>query len=160
MTLRPVLYALCAAVFPLVGTPALAGPDEDRRMVAALDTAFQAATERNDPDAIAKILHEDYILVVGGGQVVTGQQLIDRARTKEIVYERQVEEPGTQTVRLYGRDTAIVTALLWIKGSRRGQAIDRWLWFSDTYIRTPTGWRYAFGQASGDVPPPNPSRLK
>jgi hypothetical protein len=26
------------------------------------------------------------------------------------------------------------------------------LWFSDTYVRTPGGWRYAFGQASLSLP--------
>jgi hypothetical protein len=56
-------------------------------------------------------------------------------------------------VRLYGRDTAIVTARLWLKGvTREGRAFDRRLWFSDTYVRTPEGWRYAFGQASLDLP--------
>jgi hypothetical protein len=61
-----------------------------------------------------------------------------------------VADEGTQTVRLYGDDTAIVTARLWIKGVRsgNGEAIDFRLWFSDTYVRTPEGWRYAFGQAS------------
>ena len=160
MPLSTAFTTLCAAVFAMVAVPAYAGAEEDRATVAALDTAFQAATERNDPEAIAKILHDDYILVVGNGQVVTRQDLIDMARTKAVVYERQVEEPGTQTVRMYGPDTAIVTALLWIKGQQRGRAIDRWLWFSDTYVRTPKGWRYAFGQASGDVPAPNPSKLK
>ena len=54
---------------------------------------------------------------------------------------------------MYGPDTAIVTARLWLKGVRAGKAFDRRLWFSDTYVRTPEGWRYAFGQASMDLPP-------
>ena len=28
------------------------------------------------------------------------------------------------------------------------------LWFSDTYVRTPDGWKYAFGQVSLPLPPP------
>jgi hypothetical protein len=36
---------------------------------------------------------------------------------------------------------------------RDGSAIDVRLWFSDTYVRTPDGWRYAFGQASRPEPP-------
>ena len=85
------------------------------------------------------------MLVSGGGQAYTREQLLAGARDKEVVYERQDEMPGTQTVRQWG-DTAVVTALLWIKGVDSGQPIDRKLWFSDTYVRTPAGWRYAFGQ--------------
>jgi hypothetical protein len=42
--------------------------------------------------------------------------------------------------------------LLWIKGTNEGKAIDYKLWFSDTYVRTPAGWRYVFGQASIALP--------
>ena len=59
----------------------------------------------------------------------------------------QEEEAGSQRVRVWG-DTAVVTALLWIKAVQEGKPIDYKLWFSDTYGRTPTGWRYVFGQAS------------
>ena len=64
-----------------------------------------------------------------------------------------MEEPGTQKVRVFG-DTAVVTALLWNKGTRDGgkTAFDYKLWFSDTYVRTPAGWRYVFGQASIPLP--------
>jgi len=55
-------------------------------------------------------------------------------------------------VRVWG-DTAVVTAKLWLKGKRpNGEAFDYKLWFSDTYVRTPTGWRYAFGQAGAPLP--------
>ena len=50
-------------------------------------------------------------------------------------------------------DTAVVTAKLWLKGTSDGKAFDRKLWFSDTYVRTKAGWRYAFGQASLRLPP-------
>jgi hypothetical protein len=62
--------------------------------------------------------------------------------------------PDTQTVRLFGKDTATVTALLWLKGTRKNDAstFEYKLWFSDTYVRTKDGWRYAFGQASLRLP--------
>jgi hypothetical protein len=79
--------------------------------------------------------------------VYTREELLRSARERDVEYERQVEDEGTQVVRLFGADTAIVTARLWLKGvSREGVAFDRRLWFSDTYVRTPAGWRYAFGQ--------------
>ena len=84
------------------------------------------------------------------GRVVSRTDLIASARDREIEYEKQVEEAGTQRVRLYGDHTATVTALLWLKGTRRkdGSRIDYKLWFTDTYVLTPDGWKYAFGQAS------------
>lgn len=50
-------------------------------------------------------------------------------------------------------DTAVFTALLWLKGAGpEGAPFDYKLWFSDTYVRIGGRWRYAFGQAS--LPPP------
>jgi ketosteroid isomerase-like protein len=141
----------------LVAGAAYASPEEDRRIVAELDTAYQAAVERNDADAMGRILHEDMILVVGRGTVYTREDLLRSARDEDIVYEHQVEDAGTQTVRLYGENTAVVTARLWLKGTpKQGEAFDRRLWFSDTYVRTPEGWRYAFGQSSISLPPQSP----
>ena len=129
-----------------------ASPEQDRAAVTALDTKYQAAVERNDADAMARILHPEMILVIGRGLVFTREDLLRSAREAEFVYEHQVEEEGTQIVRLYGDDTAIVTALLWLKGTGPNGPFDRRLWFSDTYVRTPDGWRYAFGQASINLP--------
>ena len=76
------------------------------------------------------------------------------ARNPQRTYEKQVEMPDTQKVRMFGKDTAVVTALLWLKGrnSGDGKDFDYKLWFSDTYVRTKDGWRYAFGQASLRLP--------
>ena len=132
---------------------AYASPEEDRAAVAALDTDYQAAVERNDAETMARILHPDMILVVGRGAVFTREDLLRSARERDIEYQHQVEDEGTQTVRLYGTDTAIVTARLWLKGvTKEGEAFDRRLWFSDTYVRASEGWRYAFGQASISLP--------
>jgi uncharacterized protein (TIGR02246 family) len=127
----------------------------DRRDVAALDTDFQAAVKSNDADAMARILHKDMVLVLGDGSVGSRDDQLREARDKVILYEIQDEEPGTQSVRVSG-DTAVVTARLRIKGVRGGKAFDRRVWFSDTYIRTPAGWQYFFGQASLHLPDPQP----
>lgn len=154
MDLHFTAQALAALAFFAGATAASASADNDMREVAALDTAYQAAVERNDADAMAAILHEDMILVVGLGTVFTREDLLKSARTGAIQYDHQVEDAGTQTVRLYGNDTAIVTARLWLKGKGQGKDFDRRLWFSDTYVRTPKGWRYAFGQSSIALPMP------
>jgi ketosteroid isomerase-like protein len=128
-----------------------ASPEEDVKTVAALDTKYQAAVKSNDAATMDQILADDFVLVNGRGKVSSKADLNESARKKEVTYERQDEEPGTQKVRVWG-DTAVVTALLWIKGVQGGKSIDYKLWFSDTYVRTPSGWRYVFGQASLPLP--------
>jgi len=132
----------------MLGTVALA---DDQAVVAALDTEYQAAVERNDAETMARILHPEFTLVLGDGRLYSREDLLRSARTKSVVYEKQVEEPGTQRVQIHG-DVAIVTALLWLKGRTDGKDIERRLWFSDTYVRTREGWRYLFGQASLPLP--------
>ena len=128
-----------------------ASPEEDAKTVAALDTKYQAAVKANDAATMDQILADDFALVTGRGKVYGKADLIESARKKEVAYERQDEEPGTQKARIWG-DTAVVTALLWIKSAQAGKPADYKLWFSDTYVRTPTGWQYVFGQASLPLP--------
>jgi ketosteroid isomerase-like protein len=142
---------LLLLVISLASLAARAAADDPRQVVAKLDTEFQAAVKSNDAQTMDRILHKDMILILGNGTTNTRQELIQEARDKRIIYEQQDEDPGTQTVRVWG-DTAVVTARLWVKGVSNGHAFDRRLWFSDTYVRTRDGWRYALGQASLHLP--------
>jgi len=122
------------------------GSDDDAGgAVERLDEQFQAAVKANDAETMDKILADDFILVIGSGRTFNKRQSLEDARQRTTVYEHQ--EDTQRTVRVWG-DTAVVTAKLWIKGVRMGKPIDYTLWFSDTYIRRPEGWRYVFGQAS------------
>jgi len=143
--------ALTAATLLATSGAALASAEADRATVAALDTKYQEAVKANDAETMEQILHEDFILVLGSGRTATRADLLNEARAGKIQYEAQDEDAGTQTVRIYG-DTAIVTARLWLKYTYEGKAFERRLWFSDTYVRTPKGWRYVFGQASLPLP--------
>jgi ketosteroid isomerase-like protein len=146
-----VFSMLVAAITGIASGIVSASPEDDRRVVAALDTEYQAAVKRNDADTMGRILADDFVLVLGSGKAYTRADLLESARSGRITYELQDEEPGTQTVRVWG-DTAVVTAKLQLKGINDGVAFERKLWFSDTYVRTPTGWRYVFGQASLALP--------
>ncbi len=118
-------------------------------LIAELDTEYQAAVKNNDATTMNRILADDFILVTGRGKVYNKTDLIDTAKNQDIIYEHQ--EDTEQTVRVWG-DTAVITALLWQKGTIKGVAFDDHLCFSDTYVRTPDGWRYVFGQASIRLP--------
>jgi len=122
---------------------------DDERIVAALDIEYQAAVKKNDVETMDRILADDFVIVTGLGKTYTKADLLEEARSKRMVYEHQ--EDSAQKVRVWG-DTAVVTALLWAKGAENGEAFDYKLWFSDTYVRTPTGWRYVFAQSSTRLP--------
>lgn len=155
MQQKLVSAALALAMSVGAAAMALASPEEDRKAVAALDTEFQAAVKAHDVATMDRILHEEMILVLGDGRILTREDHLNAARAQTIHYEVQDEDPGTQVVRVWG-DTAVVTARLWLKGTKNGESFDRRLWFSDTYVRTPQGWKYAFGQASLRLPDPAP----
>jgi len=124
-------------------------PTDDAKAVADLDTQYQLAVKSNDVDGMERILADDVVLVTGRGRTFNKTDLLNEARSGTIVYEHQ--EDSEQRVRVWG-DTAVVTALLWAKGTEGGRPFEYRLWFSDTYVRTPNGWRYVFGQASLPLP--------
>lgn len=144
------LLAMTAGLAP--SATASPGTAEDEKAVADLDTQYQAAVAKNDAATMDRILADDFVLVTGRGKTFGKSDLLAEARKASTVYEKQEEVGGTQKVRVWG-DTAVVTALLWIRGHREGRTVDYKLWFSDTYVRTKSGWKYVFGQASIPLPP-------
>jgi len=148
--LRTLLIGSLVTPVTLIGS---GSPTDDAKTVAALDTEYQAAVKNNDAATMDRILADDFVVVVGSGKVYTKADLLQMARTRKVQYEHQ--EDSDQTVRVWG-DTAVVTAKLWLKGVDEGKPFDWQVWFSDTYVRTPSGWRYVHGQAS--LPMPNPAK--
>lgn len=149
----------CFARLMLVGSILILVPfvasgisTDDTKTVAALDTEYQAAVKNNDATTMDRILADDFVVVIGTGKIYTKADLLKMARTNQVTYEHQ--EELYQTVRVWG-DTAVVTAKLWLKGTDQGKPFDWHLWFSDTYVRTPAGWRYVHGQASLPLPDAN-----
>ena len=122
---------------------------DDKRIVADLDTGYQEAVKTHNVAVMDSILADDFVLVTGKGKVFSKGDLLAEARDEGVVYEHQ--EDTNQTVRIWG-NTAVVTALLWAKGTDDGEPFDYKLWFSDAYVKTATGWRYVFGQASIRLP--------
>lgn len=123
----------------------------DAEVVAALDTEYQAAVARNDFATMDRILADDFVLVVGSGKTFSKADLLEEARSGRFQYERQ--DDSERTVRVWG-DTAVVTALLWAKGTQDGKPIEYRVWFSDVYVRMPGGWRYVLAQSATRLPSP------
>jgi len=143
--LGTVLISLLALV-PLIAS---GNSTDDAKTVAALDTEYQVAVKNNDAATMDRILADDFVVVTGSGKIYTKADLLQMARTRRVQYEHQ--EDSDQTVRVWG-DTAVVTAKIWLKGTDEGKPFDWHVWFSDTYVRTPAGWRYVHGQASLPLP--------
>jgi ketosteroid isomerase-like protein len=124
-------------------------PNDDAKAIAALDTEYQAAVARNDAAAMDRLLADNFVLISSKGKAYSKADLLQEARSGTINYERQ--DDSEQSVRVFG-DTAVITAKLYAEGTEDGKPFEYSLWFSDTYSRTPAGWKYVFGQASSRLP--------
>jgi ketosteroid isomerase-like protein len=133
----------------LLGLGAISRMTDDRQIVEVLDVEYQAAVKQGDVATMDRILADDFVLVTGRGRVYTKQELLAEARAGTVTYEHQ--EDTNRTVRVWG-NTAVITALLWEKGTNNGTPFDYRLWFSDTYVKTGDGWSYVFGQSSIPLP--------
>ncbi len=142
------IAAVLSAVLGFIPLGSSAADADDRKIVADLDTQYQLAVKNNDAATMDRILADDFVLVTGRGKAYNKSDLLKSANGATF-YEHQ--EDIDQTVRVWG-DAAVVTALLWVKGAEAVKPFDYKLWFSDTYVRTAKGWRYAFGQASLPLP--------
>lgn len=136
---------LLGALAMLAGVAASADSRTDQSTVAALDTQYQLAVKNNDADTMGRILADDFVVVWGTGETHSKADLLNDARAKRVLYEHN--EETDKTVRVWG-DTAVITSKLWLKGLDQGKPFEWHVWFSDTYVRTPSGWRYVHGMAS------------
>ena len=118
--------------------------EEDRKTIISLDAQYQAAVKANDTATIERLLPEGFILMSSTGKTYTRDDILSEARSGAVTYETQ--DDSDQVVHVYG-ETAVITAKLHAKGTQAGKPFDYALTFSDTYARTPAGWRYVFGQA-------------
>jgi hypothetical protein len=125
---------------------------DDKSILAALDTQYQAAVKSNDASVIDRIVADDFVFTTGSGRTFDKAELLDDARGGQVSYTHN--EDSNRTVRVWG-DMAVVTAKLWEQGVDHGKPFDNVIWFSDIYVRTPSGWRYQTGQSS--LAPPKAS---
>src|SRR5262249_6480963 len=123
------IAGLGAVAFPALSlsTAHATTMSDDEKRVADLDMQYQSAVKRNDAATMDRILADDFVLVTGRGATYSKKDLLKVARAGSEQYEHQ--EDSQQKVRVWG-DTAVVTALLWVKGTDEGKAFDYKLWFS------------------------------
>ena len=65
---------------------------DDQKIVASLDTQYQAAVKKNDATTMDRILADDFVLVTGSGKTYGKADLLEEARSGRVLYEHQ-EDP-------------------------------------------------------------------
>ena len=83
----PAIRALAVTIGILMTiTPTTGGasPTDDEKIVAGLDTEYQAAVKKNDVNTMDRILADDFVLVTGRGKTYTKADLLKEAQSKRL----------------------------------------------------------------------------
>ena len=137
----PLAAARAAATRAGAGSPA---PD-DATVLAGLDRAMQRAVVDRDPVAFAGFLTDDYVLVVSNSKMVGKADVV--ADIDAPGGRMDVNDSRDLRIRVHG-DTAIVIADLHQVGRQGDAPFDYWVRYTDTWIRTPAGWKCLSGHAT------------
>lgn len=100
---------------------------------------------KNDALLAAAFYLEDFLLVTGSGAEKNKKNVIAEIGSPEL--KMSINETQKVKVRVY-ESTAVLTGLLHQKGSYKGKEFDVKLLVTDTWIKTPSGWKILSGHAS------------
>ena len=121
-------------------------PSDDSAAVRQAEHYGCLAYLHGDAEKIAKFLTDDYTLTNSTGEISTGADDIEDARTGRVHYD--VFENYDMKVRVYGGHTAIVMGKTKIKGNAQAKPIDIIVQFTDTFVKQSGRWRLAAGHVS------------
>jgi len=93
---------------------------------------FEAALVRNDRDAIARFLAEDWVIVGPDGKVIQRNRFLEVIEAGLLVHTRM--ETSETRIRVYG-DAAVVTGLTTSAGSFAGQEFSNLERATSVYVR-------------------------
>jgi ketosteroid isomerase-like protein len=127
-----------------VATANAAVPD-DAATLATLDRAMQRAVVDRDPVAFGGFLTDDYVLVVSDSRMVGKAEVV--ADIDAADGRIDVNDSSDLHIRVHG-DTAIVIADLHQVGRNGAGPFDYRVRYTDTWIRTPAGWKCLSGHAT------------
>jgi ketosteroid isomerase-like protein len=103
-----------------------------------LEKEFAEAIVKNDPEAIARLIADDWVIIDPNGEIV------DRARFFEVIKSgaltHDMMESEDFRVRVYG-NSAVVTAKTSTKGKFMGQEFSTHERATDVFVRRDGRWR-------------------
>jgi ketosteroid isomerase-like protein len=139
---RPISRAATAALLMTFG-PMLAA--DDAATITALDKELSAAIVAHAPQAVDKLLADDFCLITANAKVRTKSDVMGEASSPDLALE--VNESTEVKVRVHG-DAAVLTGILHQKGTIKGKAYDARVRYTDTWIRAGSTWKQLSGHAS------------
>lgn len=113
--------------------------------VIAADRALNAAIMAGDTQSAATFYLDDFLLTTSAGGAKTKADMLKEIGSPHL--ELSVNETLAPQVRVHG-EAAVLTGQLHQKGTYQGRMLDARLLVTDTWIRTPQGWRLLSGHAS------------
>ncbi len=116
------------------------------RHLVELDATMQRATREHDVETLGAMITSDFVLYSSSGRAYDREAFLDDVADRRIQWD--VNESYDVAVRLYGDDTAMVTAALHCRYRLDEKTIDTKVRYSDLWIRVDGDWRYACGHAS------------
>jgi hypothetical protein len=132
--------ALCCGLVAFAGS---ANPEQE---LIALDEKYQAAIKAQDAKTFGPMLLDNFVLITSSSDYLTKQQVIEQTTDPKLKFT--VNKSREVKVRFYGKDVAVVTAILDQVFDYDGKHFDYPVRFTDTYVRTPKGWKQLSAHAS------------
>ena len=137
--------AVLAAALACSAASSAAPVVDDAAELTRLDQAMQRAVVDRDPVAFASFLTDDYVLVVSNSRMVDKAAVVAEIDSPDA--RMDVNDSTDLRIRVHG-DTALVIADLHQVGRNGDTPFDYWVRYTDTWIRTPAGWKCVSGHAT------------
>jgi ketosteroid isomerase-like protein len=111
-----------------------------------LEKQFADAIVKNDPEAVGRIVTDDWIIIDADGGIVDKDRFLGVMKSGALTHEMMESEE--MRVRVYG-DSAVVTALTQTKGKFMGQEFSTHERATDFFVKVNGQWRCVVTQLTG-----------
>ncbi|HWH90618.1 MAG TPA: nuclear transport factor 2 family protein [Candidatus Binatia bacterium] len=110
-----------------------------------LEKQFAAAISKNDPEAIERLVTDDWIIINADGGIIDRERFFEVIKSGTLTHETM--ESDDMRVRVYG-DSAVVSALTRSKGKFMGQEFTTQERSTDVFVKRDGQWRCVLTQLS------------
>ena len=110
-----------------------------------LEKQFAAAISKNDPEAIERLVTDDWIIINADGGIIDRERFFEVIKSGTLTHETM--ESDDMRVRVYG-DSAVVSALTRSKGKFMGQEFTTQERSTDVFVKRGGQWRCVLTQLS------------
>ena len=111
-----------------------------------LDKDFAEAIVKNDPEAIGRLVADDWIIIEPDGGIVDRKRFFEVIKSGALTHEMMESEDFR--VRVYG-DSSVVTGVTRTKGKFMGQEFTTHERSTDVFVRLDGQWRCVLTQLTG-----------